>query len=915
MNGKRTGFYLGVFLLSMLIVWALVMVSYYYSIGYLESRLIPELIKNAGIGRAALRVRNVGFTGCELADVRLGDAPGPGGVTIDSIRVDYRLPGLLRGRLGRVSLSGVSIDVAYDGDRLHVGGINGGGSSSGEPAAPPPISIDSIVVRNSMATCHWQDREYRIPFELTVVPDASMNGFERFLCELFPREQRIRIAGTRLAQRHIAHITLTGDAVDIQRFADIWGHLPGLGVTGRTHIEAQTQLSLQSVKLISLAVVARLHGGGIEYGGMRFQNHRPNGEEELPMGFSLQTEDWAVWDFSLFDFACKTPVGETRAVGAGRLTVGDTEMGFSGHVRSGVFSSHPPRVGLPVQSTPGVTLPAYRWEISGRRATGGDWQARVDGRTEVDAGGALEIMRFQGMRIQSGAPEIGFAAQGRGPVFSAAYTLDVPTVRLDSDAGWLTAPGITVRGDVEPAHGSDNQDRLSFSVRARDIQMTSPESTARIPEVAIGGHVTREPGGDVKLGGRLDVSKASLAIPAQSLTLKAVAGSLLFRWPPVGDAPAGKWSVGAMQWRHLALGRVDADVWQKGRGVACSGTYTSRLLPDLGMDFDGHVGEAGGHWTGRLQVTLPTYRTATEIDLGRFIPAAAGVYFNGAFTLAADLGISGGKPGGTLSVGLRDARVRLHEPALLLDGISTDLRFPNVAVLRSAPGQPIQVSRVSYGDIAATDVSVDYQIEPSGVLFVENSRFKWCQGQVSTQSFRVTPGVADYRLTFFCDRLNLARVLEQFGAATATGDGTVNGRIPVQLAGGRLTFQDGFLYSTPGGGGRIRMAGTGILTAGLPPGSPQFVQMDIAREALKDFDYTWVKMNLETEAGNLLMKLQFDGKPAAPLPFVYQRDIGQFARVESDDKGSIFQGIRLDVNFNLPLDDILKYKDALNLIK
>jgi hypothetical protein len=61
--------------------------------------------------------------------------------------------------------------------------------------------------------------------------------------------------------------------------------------------------------------------------------------------------------------------------------------------------------------------------------------------------------------------------------------------------------------------------------------------------------------------------------------------------------------------------------------------------------------------------------------------------------------------------------------------------------------------------------------------------------------------------------------------------------------------------------------------------------------------------------------MQLDGKPAQSLPFVYQKDIGGFARVEAGVQGSIFQGIRLDVNFRLPLNKIMQYKELIQLIQ
>jgi hypothetical protein len=66
---------------------------------------------------------------------------------------------------------------------------------------------------------------------------------------------------------------------------------------------------------------------------------------------------------------------------------------------------------------------------------------------------------------------------------------------------------------------------------------------------------------------------------------------------------------------------------------------------------------------------------------------------------------------------------------------------------------------------------------------------------------------------------------------------------------------------------------------------------------------------------DLLMRLSVDGKPAGLLPFVYRKDLGGFVKVEGDFKGSNFQGLRLDVNFTLPLDHILLYKDVIGRIE
>jgi len=183
------------------------------------------------------------------------------------------------------------------------------------------------------------------------------------------------------------------------------------------------------------------------------------------------------------------------------------------------------------------------------------------------------------------------------------------------------------------------------------------------------------------------------------------------------------------------------------------------------------------------------------------------------------------------------------------------------------------------------------------------------------QSMRIVPGEADYDIILYCDRVNLAELLRQFGAATADGDGTLNGIIPLRFKEGKLSFDDGFLFSSPGQGGKIEVTGTEILTAGIPPGTAQYVQMELAREALKSYEYSWAKLNLTTQGEDLLLGLQLDGKPANPLPFTYRKDLGRFVRLEGKGQGAVFQGIRLDVNFRLPLDKLLYYKDILNLMR
>ena len=175
----------------------------------------------------------------------------------------------------------------------------------------------------------------------------------------------------------------------------------------------------------------------------------------------------------------------------------------------------------------------------------------------------------------------------------------------------------------------------------------------------------------------------------------------------------------------------------------------------------------------------------------------------------------------------------------------------------------------------------------------------------------MSPDDDHYALTLYGDRLNLAEVLNQIGGIRAEGGGTVSGRIPIRFAAGDIVLDNGFLFSAPGEGGVIHLSKTDLLTAGLPPRSPQFNQIDLAREALKNYAYDWAKVYLNSEGDNLHVKLSFDGRPTRSLPFVYDKDGGGFVRSDESRKLSEFKGLSLDINFRIPLNELIGYKKAL----
>jgi hypothetical protein len=262
---------------------------------------------------------------------------------------------------------------------------------------------------------------------------------------------------------------------------------------------------------------------------------------------------------------------------------------------------------------------------------------------------------------------------------------------------------------------------------------------------------------------------------------------------------------------------------------------------------------------------------------------------------------------GTAHLSVDDGVIRGEAQELALEGIHVNVQMDDLTGLNSAPRQRLKVESIRLGNLAAEKLTVDFQIENAQTIFIEKAALQWCNGTVNTGALRITPSRDDYELTLFCDRLDLAMVLAQLGAAEASGEGAVNGRIPLHWSNGSLTFDKGFLFSTPGKSGTIRLKGGQSLLTALPPGTPQHAQLDIATEALKDYTYKWARLYLESEHQDLLLKLQFDGRPNRLLPFAYDTNLGHFKRVSGEGQAD-FTGISIDLNFRSPLNEILRYR-------
>jgi hypothetical protein len=912
-------------LISVLAVLLFVVLTglYFYLPHFLESQIIPQLAAGTGISEFAFNVRNIGIFGSDLGALRIGSPQNPA-LLIQSVQIDYSPKNLYQKTIKRITLSGIELHAEFKNGKFILRGIDlekvlkkRQPSKETKPASDdsqPPLFLRELRIRSSVAVVAVDDRSYRVPFEINAFAEDPAFNLLNVTASVFPRGQQISADAKIDLKREIVIFKMAAVDLDLCRFSDFVQTDSDLRLSGKADMEAAAQLQLAPFKISSFDASAQFQKCKIRFNDFLLQNALNADEKELPFRIDLAKISDNEWQVNGSALSTTSPVPLTISGWSGRVKASKGQLESTGQFSlalppSSVIGNkfHPIEV---LESKP---LPI---EFSAEYRQDENLQFKIKDSANKKSKDNAARFRFDGYQIAARMPVIDISGKGTFKQLSTAFMIRIPGVFITDQSETVQLPQLVLKGTAGLNKDNDYFPKAEFTLQLADTRMMSKAARITIPAIKFSGGLKRKINGPIEAGGLLRITGAGLELPEEGVKISGGRGAIPLKWPPERQKNKGDIKIVSLNYKNLNLGEIKGDIGQTASGFEFEGRHISRLVPRMPLNFSGNAKLFGTKKpTINIQFKLLHPADGAEIDLATLMPQYEGIYLNGEFTLTGELSTVGTEFNGSAHLEVQNTSVRAKKGDFSIEGIQMSLSIPELPKIRSAPGQYALFSKISLGDLKAEDGRIDFQIESARKFLIEKTHFVWCNGNVDTQSMRISAGVEDYRITFYCDRLNLAKVLGQFGAAAAEGGGTVSGRIPVQYENGKISFNDGVLFSSPGKGGKIYLRGTEILTAGITPGTPQYVQMELAREALKDYDYSWAKLNITSEGEELLLQMQMDGKPAKLLPFVYSKEVGRFFKVEAGVKGSEFQGIRLDVNFRLPLNKMLQYKGLIKMIQ
>ena len=881
---------------------------------YIEKKILPELGRQLSSSLAG-RVYTVGLSAAEFGDIVLGDTLHPA-VSIGSVHADYSLPSLLAKELGQVRINGLALHLEVLDGRIVIPGVDLENLASAQAEEPVPqqsselnlpIRLGNFQVSNGLVKITYAGKLFLIPFDLQLNRDPAEKTLQIYKLHLLlkPLGEEITLAGTIDLTGNKSVLTLSADSLNMSKFAVLAG---GQGTNfnlGNTSFRGEVEIILQPFQLVSANL-------SIDPELLHF------GETPVLLGHIVPDAGHAIY------LELKNEGGQLLVKAEGHMSQPfSAALELHGSVsreQEGMqsFGNIVIRIAEPMRAEnsdrPALVLqsfPDLHGDFILARNKSGAWKAELKSLDQKQQGSPAQHLHlhYDTISLHSGTPTFAVFGQGTVDADEVEVSLAVPDVQVRYAGAEITMPEAGVQTTYvqkeDPDRGRTSS--TAFGIALGSIKFTQKGLSGKA-DISLQGKMAPHLTYDLKTlqaEGKVTFSNAEIIERDSAVKLADIAGNIPWFWPQRGREMTGEIKVPRIRWKDLDLGSFKADIKLKDMMYILKGGYKSSLLKGIEPKLSARAGFTDAAYYGEIALQSDMAPFAA-VNLGKFDPTLNNSYFSGELGLDGSLKLKEGGFQGRMQVRLQNGVFDFPEKKYNIRGIDLSILIPALPDLRTAPAQTLHFAEASIGNLVFSNGKLVWQLESMNSVFLEEGLVQWVGGRVFTNAVRFSPDKKEFVVPLFCDRLRLTDLLHQFGISDAAGEGTVSGRLPLLIGKKTIGFEDGFLYSSPGQGGSVKVSAFDLLAAGIPKNTPQFAQVDFAAEALKNFQYNWVKLILNTEGEDLIMQMQMDGKPVQSLPFKYDSQTGLLQRIENTGQG-IMQPIRLDVNFRLPVNRFLGY--------
>ena len=641
------------------------------------------------------------------------------------------------------------------------------------------VSIQGILITRSQINIDWEGSYERIPLEAKLIPDQQNSAIYHCKLLLYLRGNPFSASAEINLDEESIRFSYHIDQLQLEQFSDILTRIPGLKISGKTNANGTVDFSYPPFSVRSVSTVLEFVEPHLDWQTLRIHSIRNAENIELPLRFEIASNDdqWEITSssmtmrapFPLFipesQFSFKLDDGSWQVLGQSGLTIPRGKLG----------KSLPSLLSSLVLADP-ISIPIG---IHAELTPSKSWRFVIDSKTTNHSTRNKNNLRagFDEIRLTTTIPEFQISAQGQGHCGLANFEIVLPDVNVDVKDGNIKGKEI------------DFQGRSTFDFSERNIRSDSTyvfnvplltfdgdSISCRIPNIVAEGNIgIRDSQVDSYIS-TLNFENATVHDSEFDISAAGIGGRVPVQWPTIGTEKMGELNIEEIRWKNLNVGSLQSSIKQEGLGLSWAAKHYNNLFPGLEATLNGefYVDHKGNN--GELEFRVHEYRTHGTIRLNQYFPLSMDLMFSGSIEAMTNVKLNQGKQSGDARIIVRNGSFYDNDKQFLIEGFETDLFLSDIFQYQSNSQQYLGFTTANFGSLGITNGHIEYQVESRNSVFIEKSSFSWCNGSLNSEAFRINPGVEDYNVVLYCDRLKLAMVLEQFGIGEASGEGTVSGK-------------------------------------------------------------------------------------------------------------------------------------------
>lgn len=834
---------------------------------------LSDSLKELGLKDPRLTVRHVGINQLDIRRLSLGE-PGNPDLIIPTLAMDFSWIDLLKGRVRKIEISGMKLNVAAGKEGITVKGLEPlfNTKSEGKPTLP----VNRIEIDSSVIQVDWEGRSLAIPFSLSAVTGGA-DRMVSFSMDLTPYGEAIAVKGTLNMDSGAGAITVAADDAHLEKYFNDFNITFFQWLKSRVQLKAEINVADWGIRdsHISLAIPAFSAGfpGGNLKGSVNLdfkldQNLLPqdvrmklrfegindkNFKIEIPFDLDIDGSRLDALQFKLAELRFQQPPGICFKDFAGTASLAAGQMQVRGSYECAI--------------DPGFV----------------SWLSPA-----LEMEGKLEIKGNVTVRSNDKGAEWNLDGKGRGKVFLATKNTKTIQAGMENLALSFASTG----------KGTTIKNRLDVELKGVAIQYEDKVFSAG--NILSQNSIETADGKNWTGGGRLKMTAARVK-QTNGIAAEGIGIDASWQYPFTAGLNPGNWAIASLKLGDLDLGKLSGELKQKENGVDFSGTAHTPvealkiqvngtcqwLEPQTGID-------------ALLQVEVPEIQITRDSQLSRLHPALTGYRWAGYISGTGTVSFLQGNLTSRARLNLRDLEMESDTGGLKCRGMKAEILFSDLLDFQTGVSQRIDFKSVDVSGMQLNEGHLVFEIISADSIYIEGGEFAFSGGRILLQPLRFDLKGEELKVTLYGDRIDFAKMVNALqGDKIASGGAELNGMITVGLSDGIPVFRDGYLYSTPGVGGNIKFLRSDAISGGVL----------LVEEAIKDFNYEWIKLKINTNILNdkLNITAYINGVPARKLPLTYDTKSKDIVREKGGKRNLELKGLLLELRFNdLDLKRLMK---------